>query len=230
MSSDIVLVVDDELSVRAVITAVLEIEGITVLQAANGTEALRLLFEKRPDLVLLDILMPGKDGREVCRLMRDVSDVPIIMLTALGDEKEKVGRLSDGADDYIAKPFNNNELVARIRALLRRARKYPGIANGKYDDGVLCVDFDAHRVEMNNHPVHLGPIEWRLLEYLVKHKNKAIARLTLLRQIWGPRCENQDNNLKVTMSNLRNKLGDPARHPRYIYTVRGNGYRFQGHD
>ncbi len=228
MTSDTILVVDDELSVRIVIAAVLEEEGFSVLQAANGTECMRLFHEKRPDLVLLDILMPGKDGRETCKQLRELSDVPIIMLTALTDEKEKVDRLDGGADDYVPKPFNNHELVARIRALLRRTRKYQSPLSHKYDDGVLCFDFDAHQIQMNNQPIHLTPMESRLLEYLIKNRNKVVSRATLLRQVWE--FDEGENNLKVMISNLRGKLGDPAQRPRYIETVRTLGYRFKGRE
>ncbi len=230
MGSDTILVVDDELSVRSVITAVLEEEGFQVLQASNGVECMKVFYDKRPDLVLLDILMPGKDGRETCRQIRELSDVPIIVLTALSDEKEKVDRFADGADDYIPKPFNNRELVARIHALLRRYRKYPSISNRKYDDGFLYVDFDAHQIMVSYQAIRLSPKQWRLLEYMINHKNRVVPHSILLRQIWGAGYENAENILKVAVSNLRGKLGDEARRPRYIHTDRTIGYRFEAHD
>lgn len=229
MSVDTILVVDDELSVRHVIAAILEEEGFGVLQAANGAECMRLFYEKRPDVVLLDVLMPVKDGRETCKQLREISNVPIIMLTAVTDEREKVERLMEGADDYVSKPFNNRELVARIRANLRRLRNYTTPVQNNYDDGVLYIDFDTHQIKMNKQSVRITPMEWRLLECLIKHKNKVVTSDTLLHQIWGSDYQNA-NNLKVTMSNLRGKLSEPARHPRYLQTVRNSGYRFQGHD
>jgi DNA-binding response OmpR family regulator len=230
MKEPSILVVDDEPNVCQVIAAILEEEGFKVHRAHNGIDAMRIFFDQRPDLVILDILMPYKDGRDTCRQIREVSNTPIIMLSALGDEKEKVGRLTDGADDYIPKPFNNNELVARVRAVLRRTNATPSPADRVFDDSYLQVDLDSHRLQVGGETKKLTPREWRLLEYMIKHKNKILSRATLLRQIWGEGFEDADNILKVAISNLRGKIGDQARHPKYIRTEHSVGYRFEAHE
>ena len=228
MSQATILVTDDELSVRQVITLLLEKNGFAVVQAADGAECMRMFYDHYPDLVILDILMPGLDGREVCRQLREISNVPILMLTALSDEKELVARLSDGADDYLVKPFKNDELVARIRTLLRRAN--PTAPERRYDDGFLSVDFDAHVIYLGGENVRPAPKEWHLLEYLIRHKNKPMPREKILRQVWGNGFEDANNILKVSISNLRQKLREPAKHPRYILTERSIGYRFQSRE
>jgi two-component system KDP operon response regulator KdpE len=227
--SDMILVADDDPSLRLVLNVLLEAEGFSVIQAVDGAECLRLAYERHPDLVLLDIMMPNKDGREVCRRLREISDVPIIMLTCLPGEKEKVERLSDGADDYVTKPFSNDELIARIQAILRRTRRHGDPNVRVYDDGHLRIDLDARQLHVAGAPVTLSPKEWRILEYFLRHKNRAIMRHTLLRHAWGEGYEQDFNYLKVFISHLRRKLGDPARHPRYIHTEREMGYRFQAH-
>lgn len=225
-----ILVVDDDPSLRQVITAVLQEEGFDVISAVDGAECLRLAYDRHPGLILLDIMMPNKDGREVLRRLRELSNVPIIMLTALSMEKEKVDRLMEGADDYITKPFNNAELVARIHAILRRARQYEETRRHTYDDGYLFVDFDAHQVRIGESEVGLSPKEWRLLEYLMKHPNRVVPRGKLLLQVWGTGYEEEYNYLKVFVAHLRRKLNDSVRRPRYIHTERDLGYRFQTHN
>lgn len=140
---DTILIADDDPSLRQVITAVLQEEGFNVLQAVDGAECLRIAYDRHPDLILLDIMMPHKDGRQVCKRLREFSEVPIIMLTALSMEKEKVERLADSADDYVTKPSNNAELVARIRAILRRTQHNDNLQRHVYDDGHLHIDFDS---------------------------------------------------------------------------------------
>ena len=228
MKSDTVLVADDEQSVRQVIAAVLEEEGFSVLQAANGTDCLRMYVDKRPDLVLLDILMPGKDGRETCKQLREFSDVPIIMLTALTESNEKVDRLNQGADDYVSKPFDNHELVARIRTVLRRAGR---TTDRKYNDRVLNANFETQEIYLNNRPLQLSPMDWRLLELLIKHKNRFVPLKTIRRHLWGYREDDDDGyKIKIAVCHLRRALGDPGRHPRYILSGRRQGYKFQGYD
>ena len=226
---DIILLADDDPSLRQVLNVLLEEEDFSVIQAVDGDECLRLAYEQHPDLVLLDIMMPNKDGRDVCRRLREISDVPIIMLTCLPSEKEKVERLSDGADDYVTKPFHNNELIARIQTILRRTRRHGDPTVRVYDDGHLRIDLDARQVRVAGAPVTLSPKEWRILEYFLRHKNRAITRHTLLRHAWGEGYEQDFNYLKVFISHLRRKLGDPARRPRYIHTERDLGYRFQAY-
>lgn len=224
-----ILIADDDPSFRQVLTILLEEEGYDVLHAVDGNECLRKAYEQHPDLILLDIMMPQKDGREVCRRLREISDVPIIMLTCLSAEKEKVERLSEGADDYMSKPISNAELLARIKTILRRTRVHSNPAVRLYDDGHLKIDLDARRVTVCGAPVVLTPKEWRLLEYLVRHRNHAVTAHALLRYAWGDEYTGENNHLKVYIAHLRQKLGDSASRPRYIHTERGMGYRFQTH-
>lgn len=224
-----VLIADDDSSIRQVITALLQEEGFNVIQASDGAECLRVAYAHHPDLILLDIMMPTKDGREVCQKLREASAVPIIMLTALSMEKEKVARLLEGADDYITKPFNNAELIARIRAVLRRYAQSNNQHRNLYDDGRLFIDFDAHQVRVGGIKVDLTLKEWQLFEYLVRNANRVVPRQTLLVHVWGAGFENEFDYLKVFISKLRKKLFDSALRPRYIHTERDIGYRFETH-
>jgi DNA-binding response OmpR family regulator len=226
---DVILLVDDEPSLRQLLTILLEEEGFSVITAQDGEEGLRLALEQRPDLVLLDIMLPRTDGREVCRRLREFSDVPIIMLTCLSEPTEKIERLQEGADDYMTKPFRNDELIARIRALLRRARRHTDSTARVYDDGYLKVDLDAHQVFVRGALVTLSPKEWRLLEYFLHHKNRVVSHQALLRYAWGDGYEEDYASLKVYIAHLRRKLGDSARRPRYIHSERALGYRFETH-
>ncbi|MBI4789377.1 MAG: response regulator transcription factor [Chloroflexi bacterium] len=225
-----ILVVDDDPAVRLVLSTLLESEGYQVFEAAESSSCLRLTYDHRPDLVLLDIMMPGRDGREVCRLLRDISpELPIIMLTALSDESEKVGRFEDGADDFITKPFRNAELVARIRAMLRRARQAPQPRSHGYHDSMVDIDLDAKHLTVNAEPVPLTATEWRILEQLVTHKDRLVSREDLLRHGWGKGFERDYGYLKVHISHLRQKMGDSRKKRRYIHTAREQGYTFKSH-
>ncbi len=224
-----ILIVDDDPALRIVISALLQEEGFNVIAAVDGDECMRVAYERHPDLVLLDIMMPNKDGREVCRQLRQISNVPIIMLTALSTETEKVARLNDGADDYLTKPFYNAELVARIRSILRRARTEFTQTARVYEDDALYVDFGAQRALLHNKELNLSPKEWRILEYLMQHPNRPVPRQALLEYAWGKGYDIQANYnyLKVFISHLRHKLHESIRRPRYIHTERHAGYWFQ---
>jgi len=222
-----ILVVDDDPTTRQVLTVLLESEGYRVRCASDGAECLDSLPTHNPDLVLLDILLPIKNGRQVCREIRQITNTPIIMLSALTIEQEKVGRLNDGADDYLSKPYDNDELLARIRAVLRRVR--PNSSGRQYHDNQIHIDFDAHQLFVKGNEVTLSPKEWRLLEYLQRHQGRTVDRQTLLRHVWGRNYAEAYPYLKVYVSNLRRKLGDPSRRPRYIHTAHEAGYRFEGY-
>ncbi len=225
-----ILVVDDEQAVRQVLSTLLETEGFSVIEAADAKSCLHLVYDQHPDLVLLDILMPDRDGRDVCRLLRDIDPhLPIVMLTALSDEQETVGRLDDGADDYITKPFHNHELVARIRAVLRRSRRNAADGSRTYQDSNIKLDFEARQFLTDKGEVALSPKEWRLLECLVTHKGRAVTHEELLRYAWGNGYESEQKYVKVYVSHLRRKLGDDPKKPRYIHTVREQGYLFEVH-
>ncbi|MBI5303052.1 MAG: response regulator transcription factor [Chloroflexi bacterium] len=221
---DLILLVDDDPVVCQVLQVLLEDEGYRVMHATNGADCLQMARNHRPDLILLDILMPGKDGRVVCRELRPISNAPIIMMSAISGDQEKVGRLNDGADDYITKPFSNAELLARVRAVLRRM--HPAQRTRMYRDDSLAIDFDAHVLMVNGETIALSPREWRLLEYLHRHQGRTVPREALLRHAWGKGYERAYSYLKVFISTLRHKLQDPARHPRYIFTAYEMGYRF----
>lgn len=229
-AQETILVVDDEQPVRQVISTLLEAEGFRVLEAADGKSCLKMAYDCHPDLVLLDILMPGRDGREVCRLLRAIStDLPIIVLTALSEDQEVVQRFNDGADDYVTKPFHNEELIARIRAVLRRARQSPMHQTRSFQDGRLEVDFDSHELRLNGAEIALSPKQWRLLEYLIAHRDRVVSREDLLRHAWGPGFEREHKYLKVFISHLRRRLDEDPKEPRYIRTIREQGYMFSTH-
>ncbi len=229
-AQDTILVVDDEEPVRQIIGTLLETEGYKVLQAADGKSCLQIAYEHHPDLVLLDILMPGWDGRQACSLLRSASpDVGIIMISAVLGQQERVDRINDGADDYITKPFHNEELMARIRAVLRRSKKPTSRQRRSYRDARLCADFDAHLVTLDGANVHLQPKLWRLFEFLVENQDRVVCREDLLRRVWGPGYENDYKYLKVYIAHLRKALKENPEHPHYIHTARDHGYMFKSY-
>jgi len=225
MSSAKILVVDDAPQVRRVMRAALTAEGYTVYEARNGEEALESLRETPPDLILLDVNMPQMDGLTACREIRRSSAVPIIMLTVRDAEHDKVAALDAGADDYVVKPFGMPEMLARIRATLRRTsagEELPALITRD-----LNVDFAARRVTARGRAVHLTPKEFDLLRQLVAGQGKPLSHRRLLQSVWGPDYGDETEYLRVVINQLRKKLeADPA-HPRYILTVPWVGYRFE---
>lgn len=220
-----VLVVDDEAPIRRALATNLRARGHDVDLAATGEEALRLVADRHPDLVLLDLGLPGLDGIEVVRGLRGWTTVPVIVLTARTEEAEKVEALDAGADDYVTKPFGMNELLARMRAALRRS--------GPDTDGEAAIDVDGlhldlvdKRAHRNGTDVHLTPTEWALVEHLARNRDRLVTQRQLLQAVWGPGYESQANYLRVHLGNVRRKLEtDPSR-PRVILTEPGMGYRF----
>lgn len=221
-----ILIVDDDDALRKVLHLLLEAEGFAVLEAASGEEGLRLAGSTSVDLILLDIMMPEMDGRQICQRLRETSTVPIIMLTCISSEREKVERLNQGADDYVTKPYRNDELIARIRAILRRTRRDPESVGRVYDDGFLRFNLDLRQVYVENQLVNLAPKQWHLFECLVKNHRCTLSHETLLRTVWGAEYLNAISYLKVQISHLRDKLHESAHASRYIHTVRDQGYRF----
>ena len=227
-----ILLVDDDPDVRETVAISFRLQwrDADILTAATGEEALCLFQDEQPNVVILDIALPDISGFDVCRQIRAISDVPVLMLTAKDDEMDKVKGLELGGDDYVTKPFSHLELFARIRAVLRR---YEGtIIAGhtppfKCDD--LAVDFDTKEVHMRDRPVKLTPTEYNLLVYLIKNAGRVLTHETLLRKVWGPEYRQEIDYLKVYIRRLRDKLGDDAQNPRYILTERGVGYRFAAH-
>jgi two-component system KDP operon response regulator KdpE len=226
MSGAKILVVDDEPQIRRMMRATLTSNGYQVDEAKTGEEALETFRTFLPDLVLLDLNMPGMGGLEACRSMREGSDVPIIILTVRNAEKEKVEALDAGADDYVSKPFGMQELMARIRAALRRA---PGsLQSGPHgfasDD--LEIDFDQRRVRVQEKNVRLTPKEFELLRHLVAHGGKPVPHRELLQAVWGPDYGDETDYLRVFINHLRRKIEpDPSR-PKYVLTEPWVGYRF----
>ncbi|MDP9357036.1 MAG: response regulator transcription factor [Chloroflexota bacterium] len=194
--------------------------------AADGAEALRRFEAEPADLVVLDVQMPPPDGFEVCRRLREMSPVPILMLTVCDSTLDKVRALELGADDYLTKPFDHLELLARLKALVRRTAAPPAPPIPTFTAGDLSMDFAAGEVRVRGEEVHLTPTQYRLLEELVRRAGAVVPHEVLLEQVWGPAYASAPQHLKVFVRRLRTKLGDDPEHPRYIHTVRGVGYRF----
>jgi two-component system KDP operon response regulator KdpE len=220
-----ILVVDDEPQIRRVLRSTLSSQGYVITDAKSGEEALESFRKERPDLVLLDVNMPGMGGIEACREIRLISDAPIIMLTVRNAERDKVSALDAGADDYVVKPFGIEELLARIRAALRRYA--PGEAMPPFVSKDLNIDFEAREVMVRGQAVHLTPKEFEVLKYLIANQGKPLPHRRLLQAVWGPDYGDETENLRVVINQLRKKIElDPA-HPKYIATEPWVGYRFQ---
>jgi two-component system response regulator RegX3 len=223
-----VLVVEDEPGLAESVRYALDVEGFDVLVSDTGVAGLESARVNDPDLVVLDLMLPGMSGLDVCRQIRRSSDVPIIMLTAKDAEADKVAGLELGADDYMTKPFSMRELVARIRAQLRRAAKSGMLAesNEVLRGGPVELDIDAHQASVDGEAVDLRPKEFELLESLMRRRNRLAARHTLIDEVWGPSYFGDTKTLDVHIKRLRQKLeADPSR-PKLIVTVRGLGYKF----
>jgi DNA-binding response OmpR family regulator len=224
-----VLIADHERDVVDILTLTLSMhwQGCEIAAASNGEEAVSLYFSELPDLVIVDIGLPRMSGFEVCRRLRQISDVPILMLSSTGGEMDRVRGLELGADDYIGKPFSPLELVARARAVMRRSRLTPLASAARIVvDEDLTVDLENRRVEVRGEEVRLTPTEFRLLSHLVSNAGRILSHKTLLGKAWGRQYESAVQMLKVQIARLREKLGDSAQNPRYIFTERGAGYRF----
>jgi DNA-binding response OmpR family regulator len=223
-----ILVVDDDRKTVSLVKLYLENDGHKVLCAYDGVEALRLAREERPHLVVLDLMLPGLDGLQVCRTLRAESDVPLIMLTAKTTEGDKLTGLELGADDYVTKPFSPRELAARIKAVLRRT---PGesleLGPAQVTYGDFQMDFQRYTVTVAGQPVDLTPTEFRLLGALVREAGQVLSREQLIEKVLGSDFDGFDRTVDVHILNLRRKLGDDPSHPRYIETIYGAGYKFE---
>jgi len=226
MSGAKILVVDDEPQIRRMMRATLTSTGHQVDEARTGEEALEKFREFLPDLVLLDLNMPGMGGVEACKSIRAGSDVPIIILTVRNTEKEKVEALDAGADDYVSKPFGMQELLARIRAALRRAPSSAESGPQRFVSEGLEIDFDGRRVRANGKNVRLTPKEFELLRHLVVHGGKPVPHRELLQAVWGPDYGDETDYLRVFINHLRKKIEPNPAHPKYILTEPWVGYRF----
>jgi two-component system KDP operon response regulator KdpE len=219
-----VLVVDDEPAIRRFLRVSLEAHGYTVHEAATGEEALQIVPASRPDLIILDMGLPGMDGTEVVRCLREWAQTPILILSVQGDEAAKIAALDAGADDYLTKPFGPGELLARMRAMLRRAGQQE--SGPVFVSGPLMVDLSSRMVTLGQNEVRLTPTEYSLLKALVTHAGKILTHRQLIREVWGgSHYEDTQHLLRVNVSNLRRKIeADPSR-PQYIVTEPGVGYR-----
>ena len=224
-----ILVVDDEPKIVRIAHDYLERNGFYVLAAYDGPSAVATTRQEKPDLIVLDLNLPGMDGLDVCRAVRRESNVPIIMLTARADEVDRLIGLELGADDYIVKPFSPRELVARVRAVLRRTQGEMPTSN-ILRAADLEIDTDGHRVSRDDESIKLTRIEFNLLEALARHAGQTVSREQLLQQIHGTSDGGYDRSIDVHVKNLRRKIGDDPSDPRYIHTVYGIGYRFDDED
>jgi len=225
MSTANILVVDDEPQIRRVLRSTLAFRGYTISEAISGEEALQLVPKLKPDLILLDVNLPGISGVDTCREIRRSSDAPIIMLTVRNAERDKVVALDAGADDYVTKPFSIEELLARIRASLRRhpsAESLPAFVSKD-----LTVEFEERRVTVNGQEVHLAPKEFEVLRHLIANQGKPVSHRRLLQIVWGPEYGEETENLRVVINQLRKKIEKDSAHPKYILTEPWVGYRFQ---
>jgi DNA-binding response OmpR family regulator len=228
MAGSTVLVVEDDADIRRGLETVLSRAGLAVVQAADGRTGLRAVHDARPDVVVLDIGLPGMDGWQVLERLRDLSDLPVLLLTARGAEAEKVRGLRAGADDYLTKPFGNAELVARVHALLRRGGGAPlAIQSEVYDDGTVRLDTGGRTVLVGGGEVRLSPTEFRLLAYLARNSGQVVTPTQLLDRVWGDPTGVGPERVKFAVLRLRRRLGwsDPASSP--IQSVRGVGYRYR---
>jgi DNA-binding response OmpR family regulator len=220
-----ILVVDDEPRFVRLVEANLQTEGFDVVKAKNGKEAVDTAVAEKPDLILMDVMMPEMDGFAACERIREFSNVPIIMLTAKGDEEHKVRALNLGADDYVVKPFSANELIARVQAVLRRAqRQGTEMGESAFSRGNLRIDFARAEVSTDGEPVSLSATEYRLLLQFARSAGKTLTAEQLLRNVWGPEYSEEKEILWVSISRLRQKLEKDPKNPELIVTLSGEGY------
>ena len=223
-----IFVIDDDSRIRRVLQLMLTRELYECAEASSGEEALRKLHEFQPDLVLLDLNMPGMGGLAACRAIRAMSNAPIIVLTVRSEESDKIDALDAGADDFVTKPFAKNELLARIRASFRRSSSAPGTHSEKLVVDDLAIDFETRNVQHGGKAVRLTPKEYELLQYLAKRRGKPVAHRELLQGVWGAKYTEQRSLLRVFITSLRGKIEPEPGTPKYIITEPWLGYRFVG--
>ncbi|MGB7847300.1 MAG: response regulator transcription factor [Candidatus Acidiferrum sp.] len=225
MNSATILVVDDEPQIRRVLRSTLSFRGYTISEVPTGEEAVEMVSKLKPDLILLDMNLPGISGIETCREIRRSSDAPIIMLTVRNAERDKIIALDAGADDYVTKPFSVEELLARIRATLRRHPSADALPS--FVSKELSVDFEQRRVAVAGEEVHLAPKEFEVLRQLIANLGKPVTHRRLLQTVWGPEYGEETENLRVVINQLRKKIEKDPSQPKYILTEPWVGYRFQ---
>jgi two-component system KDP operon response regulator KdpE len=221
-----ILLVDDEVAIQRAMAPLLRSRGYAVTLAASGREAIDAFERERPDLLILDLGLPDMDGTAVCRYVRERGDTPILVLSARGAEKDKVAALDEGGDDYVTKPFATEELMARVRAALRRSFGREVQDHGTLTRGDLTIDFDRRRVVRGDVDVRLTPREFQLLTLLVSHAGRVLTHRTILKAVWGSHTADQAEHLRVLVGQLRKKIEPDPTHPRYVRTEPWVGYRF----
>jgi two-component system response regulator RegX3 len=222
-----VLVVEDEQSLREPLVYLLEKEGYDVVEAEDGIKALSQFEKEHPDIILLDLMLPGKSGSEVCRTIRAESNVPIIMLTAKDSEIDKVVGLEIGADDYVTKPYSTRELLARMKAILRRQTEPAVVVGSVIEAGPVAMDIDRHQVFVNGTKIAMPLKEFELLELLLENVNRVLTRGQIIDRVWGSNYYGDTKTLDVHIKRLRSKIEDDPARPVHLLTVRGLGYKFE---
>lgn len=222
-----VLVVEDEQSLRDPLVYLLQKEGYDILEAADGIQALELFKSGNPELILLDLMLPGLSGNEVCRQIRQTSNVPVIMLTAKDSEIDKVVGLEIGADDYVTKPYSSRELLARMKAVLRRNGEPEAVKDGILEAGPVRMDVDQHLVFVNGNKISMPLKEFELLELLLENRNRVLTRGQIIDRVWGSNYFGDTKTLDVHVKRIRSKIEDDPARPVNLVTVRGLGYKFE---
>jgi two-component system response regulator RegX3 len=222
-----VLVVEDEQSLREPLVYLLQKEGYTAIEAEDGIKAVALFESENPDLILLDLMLPGKSGSEVCRIIRATSNVPIIMLTAKDSEIDKVVGLEIGADDYVTKPYSTRELLARMKAVLRRRVEPAVVASNIIEAGPVTMDVERHQVFVHGEKVSMPLKEFELLELLLENVNRVLTRGQIIDRVWGSNYYGDTKTLDVHIKRIRSKIEDDPARPIHLLTVRGLGYKFE---
>lgn len=230
MSSPLISIIEDEAPIRRFLRASLSAEGFRVVEAETAASGLRSITQQRPNLVLLDLGLPDGDGVDLIRTVREWSSIPIIVLSARGEEQAKIVALDEGADDYLAKPFGIGELLARVRVALRHTARINAVSDveeTQYQFGDVQVDLTTRTVTKSEHMISLTKLEFDLLATLVRNAGKVLTHRFLLREVWGPQSTNEPHYVRVFMANLRKKLEDNPSQPRYLLTEQGVGYRLK---
>jgi DNA-binding response OmpR family regulator len=223
-----VLIIDDDADLLQLAGLLFKKEGAQVMTARDGLEGMSKLFTFRPNLIILDVMMPGTNGFEVCQRIRQVSDAPLIMLTALNHEQEMLRGLEAGADDFLSKPFNADILLARSKTVLRRSESVNGgSADFQYNNGHLSIDIEKRDVSIRGKRIQLTPVEFRLLVFLARNAGKVLTFEQIIANVWGPEYKGNTDYVHVYVSHLRRKLEENTRSPRYIVTLHGVGYIFE---
>jgi DNA-binding response OmpR family regulator len=231
MNGKTILIIDDDADLLYLASHIFQAAGARAITASSEMEGMSKLFTYHPDLIIQDVVLPQANGFEICRRIRQVSDVPVIMLTALNTEQDMLQGLDAGADDFLSKPFNSDILIARAKAVLRRSVHQDGMAKAfKYNDGNLSIDIENHHVLVNEELIKLTPVEFRLLVYLARNAGKVLTFNQILSDVWGEEYQGSMEYVHIYISHLRKKLGENTRNPNYFLTVRGVGYIFESQE